>query len=135
MNASKDIEVGDIFKIAANEENRITPPDGRDVWHKHFVVMGKASDGSVYGCVVFDSKMNRNYIEPGDEDFYLPIKEGKYPFLDHDSFLECLELKPATAEKLLSVGGKMQVPCLFIDGEPLYESMDIIKWLEEHPEE
>jgi len=39
------------------------------------------------------------------------------------------------AERLLSVGGKMQVPCLFIDGEPLYESMDIIKWLEEHPEE
>lgn len=29
----------------------------------------------------------------------------------------------------------MQVPCLFIDGEPLYESMDIIKWLEENPEE
>ena len=26
------------------------------------------------------------------------------------------------------------LPCLFIDGEPLYESMDIIKWLEEHPE-
>ena len=39
------------------------------------------------------------------------------------------------AERLLAVGGKMQVPCLFIDGEPLYESMDIIKWLEEHSEE
>lgn len=30
---------------------------------------------------------------------------------------------------LISVGGKRQVPCLFIDGEPLYESGDIISWL------
>ena len=39
------------------------------------------------------------------------------------------------AEKLVSIGGKRQVPCLFIDGKPLYESLDIIKWLEEHPQQ
>ena len=32
--------------------------------------------------------------------------------------------------ELVRVGGKRQVPCLFIDGEPLYESLDIIAWLE-----
>lgn len=32
-------------------------------------------------------------------------------------------------EKLIEVGGKRQVPCLFIDGEPLYESDDIVDWL------
>lgn len=36
--------------------------------------------------------------------------------------------------RLVEIGGKRQVPCLFIDGEPLYESLDIIRWLEEHPE-
>ena len=36
-------------------------------------------------------------------------------------------------ERLISVGGKEQVPCLFIDGKPLYESLDIIDWLEAHP--
>jgi len=41
MSSSGDIEIGNIYKIAANEENGITPPDGRDVWFKHFVVMGK----------------------------------------------------------------------------------------------
>ncbi len=35
--------------------------------------------------------------------------------------------------RLVEVGGKQQVPCLFIDGKPLYESMDIISWLEAHP--
>lgn len=31
--------------------------------------------------------------------------------------------------RLMEVGGKKQVPCLFIDGKPLYESADIIAWL------
>ena len=38
------------------------------------------------------------------------------------------------ADRLISVGGKRQVPCLFIDGKPLYESTDIIKWLEANPQ-
>lgn len=37
---------------------------------------------------------------------------------------------PVAREELLRVGGKTQVPCLFIDGEPLYESNDIIQWVE-----
>ena len=36
----------------------------------------------------------------------------------------------ANRERLISVGGMEQVPCLFVDGEPLYESMDIIDWLQ-----
>ena len=34
------------------------------------------------------------------------------------------------AEELLSIGGKNQVPCLVVDGRPLYESLDIIHYLE-----
>ncbi len=39
------------------------------------------------------------------------------------------------ADVLVRVGGKRQVPCLFIDGKPMYESADIIKWLKENPME
>ena len=35
--------------------------------------------------------------------------------------------------ELIKVGGKAQVPCLLIDGMPLYESDDIIKWLRQNP--
>ena len=38
-------------------------------------------------------------------------------------------------QRLIQVGKIDQVPCLFIDGKPLYESMDIIAWLENHPQE
>lgn len=32
-------------------------------------------------------------------------------------------------QRLLEVGGKTQVPCLFVDGTPMYESDDIIAYL------
>ncbi len=35
-------------------------------------------------------------------------------------------------EELIAIGGKSQVPCLSIDGIPLYESDDIIQWFEDH---
>lgn len=36
----------------------------------------------------------------------------------------------AARKRLVQVGGKQQVPCLFIDGEPLYESRNIMDWIE-----
>lgn len=36
------------------------------------------------------------------------------------------------ASDLVKIGGKRQVPCLLIDGKPLYESDDIIKWFKSH---
>jgi glutathione S-transferase len=39
---------------------------------------------------------------------------------------------PEARKTLIEVGGKRQVPCLFIDGAPLYESLDIVRWLEQH---
>mgnify|MGYP001231922841 CR=1 FL=1 len=40
---------------------------------------------------------------------------------------------PEVRALLKSIGGKTQVPCLVFDGsEALYESDDIIDWMEEH---
>ena len=127
MSSSHNIEIGNIYKIAANEDNKITPPIGHEVWYKHFAVMGKTDDGCVFGCVVFDSKINRDYIEPGDEEFYLPISKGCYSFIDHDSYLECLELKPATAEKLLA--GKPEGK---LKPDDLQKAMRLVKMSRRH---
>jgi glutaredoxin len=37
--------------------------------------------------------------------------------------------EPENRQTLLEVGGKVQVPCLFINGKPMYESNDIINYL------
>ena len=40
--------------------------------------------------------------------------------------------EPEHRERLLEVGGLAQVPCLFVDGEPLYESADIVQWFKDN---
>lgn len=41
---------------------------------------------------------------------------------------------PANQARLVREGGLDQVPCLFIDGKPLYESLDIVDWLKKNPQ-
>ena len=36
----------------------------------------------------------------------------------------------ANGKKLREVTGRTTVPCLFIDGKPMFESLDIMKWME-----
>lgn len=45
--------------------------------------------------------------------------------------LKNIEDHSEAQDELLHLGGKKQVPCLFIDGKPLYESQAIIDWLTE----
>ncbi|MCK6528683.1 glutaredoxin [Myxococcota bacterium] len=37
--------------------------------------------------------------------------------------------EPRYRQELKQIGGKVQVPCLVIDGQPMYESDDIVRWL------
>ena len=43
--------------------------------------------------------------------------------------LRDISSEPEARKTLERVGGKVQVPCLFIDGKPMYESDDIIAYL------
>ena len=40
---------------------------------------------------------------------------------------------PEAVNELIKIGGKKQVPCLVINGKPLYESNDIIQWFKNNP--
>ena len=46
--------------------------------------------------------------------------------------MHCLQTEEGAEQRLVELGGKAQVPCLAIDGEPMYESDDIIAWLAEN---
>ena len=39
-----------------------------------------------------------------------------------------IEFDSTALEELQAVGGKTQVPCLFVNGKAMYESLDIIDW-------
>ncbi len=67
----------------------------------------------------FCQKVLREIAQSGREDVEL-----------HDT-----HQNEADRQYLIEHGGKEQVPCLFIDGEPLYESDEIVAWLKAHPQQ
>ena len=44
--------------------------------------------------------------------------------------LKNIKEDPSARDELLHLGEKIQVPCLFIDGKAMYESDEIIQWLQ-----
>ena len=102
------IEIGQIYRIKADESNSITPKSGMTFRPKYFVVVGFDNQGNVYGGVVFDSEINRDFVSPDFEDFFLPISCSKYDFLEHDSFIDCRKMKPSALDTLLdgALGGQ-----------------------------
>ena len=43
--------------------------------------------------------------------------------------LKNIHLEESNLKKLLKDTGRRTVPCLYIDNEPLFESLDIVAWL------
>ena len=64
---------------------------------------------------------------------YSPIKVKRF-LADNGATIPERNISTDTEaeQTLIAVGGKRQVPCLFIDGAPLYESSDIIAWVQEN---
>lgn len=67
------------------------------------------------------------YVRPG-----CPYCQRVFSFMRESGLeipLRDISQDPSAREELERHGGKVQVPCLFIDGQPLYESLDIIDYL------
>lgn len=64
-----------------------------------------------------------------------PFCQRVMRFIEHNNIdgVELVDIleDPKNHEYLIENGGQDMVPCLFIDGKPMYESMDIIAFLKE----
>ncbi|MDY6148509.1 MAG: hypothetical protein SPI35_05800 [Porphyromonas sp.] len=114
----QEVRSGDVYKVSMTIEDGITPKGGYSSRKKFFIVLGFDDDGNIYGGVVINSKINPN-LSATITDFCMPIKKEVYPFLDHNSFVNCTKLKTPTANKLLAgekVGEISQEDCDLIVG-------------------
>lgn len=87
------VDCGDIVRMRLTEAEGVTPKNEGDTdRNKYFVILGKTADGTVIGFVLINSRINQNLSEEVKQLHY-PIRKSKYPFLDHDSFIFCGQLK------------------------------------------
>ncbi|WP_314712328.1 hypothetical protein [Prevotella pallens] len=97
---SDEVRLGDVYKIEMSVEDGMKLKNGYDTRDKFFVVLGFDEQGNVYGGILFNSKINQN-LPTLIKDYHMPISAKDYPFLSHDSFLNCAQIFPATPTHLM----------------------------------
>lgn len=94
-----EVRLGDVYKIELSKADGIIPKNGYDTRDKFFVVLGFDEQGNVYGGILFNSKINQN-LPTLIKDYHMPISAKAYPFLSHDSFLNCTKIFSVTSTHL-----------------------------------
>lgn len=83
--------IGDVHLLNLNQSNGITPKNGDESRNKFFIVLGYDKDGNIIGGLVINSKINYR-LPPSITDFQLPISVEQFPFLEHNSFVNCSKI-------------------------------------------
>lgn len=92
------INIGDVHLLNLDQNNGITPKSGDTTRNKFFIVLGFDNEGNVIGGLVINSKIN--YKLPSSvTDYQLPVSVEQFPFLKHNSFINCSKIIVAKRSK------------------------------------
>ena len=92
------LSVGDIHYLPLSKEEQITAKDGKDYRNKYLIILGFDVRGNAIGGVVVNSKVNTN-LPTTITDYLMPVSKSQFPFLSHDSFINCSHLIVVRREK------------------------------------
>lgn len=85
------INIGDVHLLNLDQNNGITPKSGDTTRNKLFIVLGFGNEGNVIGGLVINSKINYK-LPPSVTDYQLPVSVEQFPFLEHNSFINCSKI-------------------------------------------
>lgn len=92
------INIGDVHLLNLDQSNGITPKSGDTTRNKFFIVLGFDNEGNVIGGLVINSKINYK-LPPSVTDYQLPVSVQQFPFLEHNSFINCSKIIVAKRSK------------------------------------
>ena len=92
------INIGDVHLLNLDQNNGITPKSGNTTRNKFFIVLGFDNEGNVIGGLVINSKINYK-LPPSVTDYQLPVSVEQFPFLEHNSFINCSKIIVAKRSK------------------------------------
>lgn len=92
------INIGDVHLLNLDQNNGITPKSGDTTRNKFFIALGFDNEGNVIGGLVINSKINYK-LPPSVTDYQLPVSVEQFPFLEHNSFINCSKIIVAKRSK------------------------------------
>ena len=92
------INIGDVHLLNLDQNNGITPKSGNTTRNKFFIVLGFDNEGNVIGGLVINYKINYK-LPPSVTDYQFPVSVEQFPFLEHNSFINCSKIIVAKRSK------------------------------------
>ena len=92
------LSIGDIHHLPLSKEEQITAKDGKDYRNKFLIILGFDTSGNAIGGVVVNSNVNPN-LPTSVTDYLMPVTPAQFPFLSHNSFINCSHLIVVKKEK------------------------------------
>lgn len=97
--ADASIEKGNVYRIEMDESNGVTQKNPEDASrYKYFIVLGFDNAGNVYGGVIMNSEINK-FMPSAIVQLQIPVQRVHYPFLKHDSYVNCADIKEVNISK------------------------------------
>lgn len=97
--AGEVIAKGDVFSVNMGLPEGIVPHEGYETRRKYFTVVGSDSGKVLFAGIVINSEINGNLSEERKR-LHKPIRKEDNSFLEHDSFIDCSDLKKVSVEKM-----------------------------------
>lgn len=96
--AQRNLKIGSVIRVYVEDTN---PPK-----EKRFILVGQSFDKLMFATIFINSEINPN-VFPNKElrDLNLKLIASERPYLDHDSYADCSNIKKRDASWLLSVIG------------------------------
>ena len=72
-------------------------------YDKFIIIVSESEEEVSLAFVVINSRINENvFPTPYLQSLHVKIKSGDHPFLDHDSFINCSELRTFTKQEVVA---------------------------------
>ncbi|MDO4161227.1 MAG: type II toxin-antitoxin system PemK/MazF family toxin [Prevotellaceae bacterium] len=102
VNGIEDLQVGDIIYYDMDKADGISPKDGYNSRMKYVVVAGSKNNSKEVCAVLINTNNDYSSAKDWQSEQYL-IKQSDYKdFLDHDSWIDCTDLKEIKVAKIMS---------------------------------
>lgn len=103
IKTKNDLKVGDIIEMEMDAKDGLTLNDGYDTRRKFVVIVGKTSNGDIFGAYLINSRIDFRKRNEEMMKYQYPMLQKNYPeMLEYDSWLDCTDLFDLKKRKIVA---------------------------------
>ena len=103
IKGKNDLAVGDIIEMDMDANDGLTLNEGYDTRRKFIVIIGKNSNGDLFGTFLINSEIDFRKRNAEMMKHQYPMLKANYPeFLEYDSWLDCTDLFDLKRRKIVA---------------------------------